>query len=121
MDKHNRKLFNMLIAAIFAAVLFSLPISAAAQSLEDFEQELLSYQENPWERAEVLEKEIDRCRGSEEGIARQNGVAVSRILRYELMLEEQINYYRSIFFMQKHGTLCRIAASTSSIASVILV
>ena len=103
MDKHNRKLFNMLIAAIFGAVLFSLPISAAAQSLEDFEQELLSYQENPWERAEVLEKEIDRCRGSEEGIARQNGVAVSRILRYELMLEEQINYYRSIFFMQKHG------------------
>lgn len=105
MHEHNNRLFfKMLIAAVFAAILFSMPIcKAEARSLEDFEQEILSYQENPWERAEALEKEIDRCRGSEEGIARQNGVAVSRILRYELMLEEQVNLYRSIFFMQKHG------------------
>ena len=97
-------LYGAAAVFLFAVIFFSAAYSAEAKTLADFEQELMAYQTTPLERADALEKELEYYRGSEEGLARQNGVAVSRILKYELTLDNLINMYRSVAFLQKRGT-----------------
>ncbi len=92
-------------AGVFFVFLFFLSAySAEAKTLADFEQDVMGYQTAPMERANALEKELAHYRGSEDGLARQNGVAVSRILKYELTLDNLINMYRSVAFLQKRGS-----------------
>lgn len=95
----NSRVTTVLFLLLFVLVL--LPFPAQAESLSEFEKKLIEYQSVSAERAEVLHKAARDLEVIEEGIAKQTGIPVSRVIKYELLLEETIDYYHSIPFLQK--------------------
>ena len=99
---------TLLLLALFLPLSLS-PSPAAAQSLEELKSEFAKYQREPLTRTNTLLRESMEMRNIEAGIARQHGIPVTRVLRYNLMLDTLVNYYYSIYFLQKNEA----AANTS--------
>lgn len=95
---------NVLIFFISFAIFFILPHASQAETLADIQQKLVEYQSLPLERIKTLKAEILKIQGLEEGLARQYGIPVSEVINYEMMLENNIQVYHSIYFLQKQGT-----------------
>ena len=93
------KAITSLLLLIF--VLLLLPFTAEAVNLAEYERKLSIYQSNTVPRAQELRQKIENFESIEDGLARQNGIPVSRVIKYELLLEEIIDYYHSIPFLQK--------------------
>ena len=80
--------------ALFLILLFS--AISFAESLSDVKRILTEHQSQPLERIKI--------QGLEEGLARQYRIPVSQVINYEMMLENNIHVYHSIYFLQKQGT-----------------
>lgn len=93
------KAITSLLLLIFVFLL--LPFTAEAVNLAEYERKLSIYQSNTVPRAQELRQKIENFESIEDGLARQNGIPVSRVIKYELLLEEIIDYYHSIPFLQK--------------------
>ena len=91
------------ITLILAAAFAFLPAdNADADTLTDLELEITEYLSKPLERAEALYRQIEDIKSIEEGLARQNDIAPSRVIRYEILLDDTINIYNSIYFLHKN-------------------
>lgn len=95
---------SVLIFFILFAMFLIFPNSSQAESLADVHKELLEYQSQPLERIKILKAEILKIQGLEEGLARQYGIPVYQVINYEMMLENNIQTYHNIYFLQKQGT-----------------
>ncbi|MDO5563463.1 MAG: mechanosensitive ion channel, partial [Synergistaceae bacterium] len=67
------------------------------------------YQTAPLERAKGIVEELKKMRTIEVGIARQNNIPKSRVLDYELVLDDMVNTYHGLYFLQRHGSMLNIA------------
>lgn len=92
----------LIIFAFASALLTSLSPAASAEKLSEFMQGIAKYQSTPEKRARAIYAEVQHIKDIEEGLARQSGVSVTRILRYEDICNDLINYYYSIYYLQKH-------------------
>ena len=88
--------------AFFLILIFS-PLSNA-QTLAEVKREILDYQSQPLERIKTLRAEVLKIQGLEDGLARQYSIPVSQVINYEMMLENNIHVYHSIYFLQRQGT-----------------
>ena len=88
--------------ALFLILLFS--AISFAESLSDVKRILTEHQSQPLERIKTLKNEVIKIQGLEEGLARQYRIPVSQVINYEMMLENNIHVYHSIYFLQKQGT-----------------
>lgn len=89
---------SILFAFLFLILSFS---RAEAMDLIEFEQKLAEYQREPGVRAEALIKQSDRLRRTDTGLARQYEVPLTRILQYGVVLDDTVNLYKSIYFLQR--------------------
>lgn len=87
-----------------ALVLFSLLSAANAQTLEEYERQLNSYQTAPMERVKQLHMDLAKISGMEIGIAQQNEIPITMVFEYEQAIEHAINEYHSVYFFQKRPT-----------------
>lgn len=87
----------------FLLLLIFSPISHA-ETLADVKREIVDYQSQPLERIKTLKAEVRKIQGLEEGLARQYSIPVSQVINYEMMLENNIHVYHSIYVLQKQGT-----------------
>lgn len=78
--------------------------AAAVVSLSGFEQQVAGWQNAPVERARQLSDQVEKMQAMEEGLARQNNISVTRVLRLEQAYIDLQNYYYSIFYIQKHSS-----------------
>ena len=108
--KKSLSLHTFIILILAAALAFIPADNANANSLTDLELEIADYLSKPLERAEALYRQIEEIKTIEEGLARQNDITASRVIRYELLLDDIINIYNSIYFLQKNPS--RIESSS---------
>ncbi len=94
--------FSCFFLAFLLLLIFS-PISHA-ETLAEVKREIVDYQSQPLERIKTLKAEVLKIQGLEEGLARQYSIPVSQVISYEMMLENNIHVYHSIYFLQKQGT-----------------
>jgi len=94
--------FSSFFLAFSLPLIFS-PISSA-ETLADVKRDIVDYQSQPLERIKTLRAEVIKIQGLEEGLARQYGIPVSQVINYEMMLENNIHVYHSIYFLQRQGT-----------------
>ena len=92
----------LLIFAFATALLAAISPAASAETLSDFQQRAAQYQTEPEKRAADIRDEVRHMKSIEEGLARQNGISVTRVLKYEDICNDLINYYYSIYYLQKH-------------------
>lgn len=95
---------NLVFAVSLFLLLTASALPARAESLAEFEGTLITYQTAPLERTKALLAELDKMRMIEVGIARQNNIPKSRVLEYELTLDDMVNTYHSLYFLQRHGS-----------------
>jgi len=98
------KSFFRIFIASFAIVLISMLPAANAQTLEDYERQLNSYQTTPLERVKQLQMNLAKISGMEIGIAQQNEIPITMVFEYEQAIEHSINEYHSVYFFQKRPT-----------------
>jgi len=99
---------SFLIKSVFilltTLLLFIPALPSQADTLAEYERELLKYQTRPVDRIKELNAEISKIRGVEEGLARQYNLPVSSILKYEIIAGKTIHLYSSLYFLQRQGT-----------------
>lgn len=117
-NTHPLIALTLLLTVLFLSLCFS-PSMAAAQSLEELKSELAKYQREPITRSNALLRESMEMRNIEAGIARQHDIPVTRVLRYNLMLDTLVNYYYSIYFLQKNETTSASILDDSKLAEMI--
>lgn len=96
-----KKIITLIAAA--AVMLIPQPARAETSTLSELCGLFAAYQDSPAERAEEIKKELAKVQDVENGFARQYGVNVSEVLAYEFELENLINVYNSLYFIQNAG------------------
>jgi hypothetical protein len=103
----ERVISNKLICTFLALFLiFSFLTISFAESLSEVKKNLTKPSLSP-SKDKDAQKRGHKLQGLEEGLARQYRIPVSQVINYEMMLENNIHVYHSIYFLQKRH--CRIA------------
>jgi small-conductance mechanosensitive channel len=97
-------LMKSILILLTALSLFTASLPSQAETLAEYQHELLKYQAKPLDRINELSSEISKMRGAEEGLARQYSLPVSSVLKYEIILGKTIHTYSSLYFLQRQGT-----------------
>ncbi|NLD04295.1 MAG: mechanosensitive ion channel, partial [Synergistaceae bacterium] len=99
--RYSNNLFYFFIALL---LLLTFSTISNAETLADVKREIVDFQSQPLERIKTLRAEVLKIQGLEEGLARQYRIPVSQVINYEMMLENNIHVYHSIYFLQKQGS-----------------
>ena len=99
MTKTNIKKILTAAAVLLISLTAALPVYA--ETLNEYIDEIVKYQTSPEERAKELEGIVHAMRNNEEELADQYDVPVSDIFDYETLLQNLINEYRSVSFIEE--------------------
>lgn len=95
---------NIFFMIIIAALLLTPASPLHAETLTEYKNAIVDYQAKPLDRTKDLYTEVAKLRDVEDGLARQYNIPISRVLNCEMIIEDTIQAYNRIYFLQKQGT-----------------